>query len=545
MPGHRRRTTPDKERFVNRSIKAVVATAVAIVAVIASAGAALAADNPFQAVATTDPAFEAVVRLYDAGYINGYPSTYFDGEHPVTRYELAVIADRAVTNIEADLKNPATATHVTQEDIANARIVVDAFALEIADLQLKATALTPPPAGGSPSDKAQIHLYSYLRAPGTYTDNVTAVTPNGATIARNTAISDGVSNYVTGSNSRGTGIQVLRLSVSGNLDPQTSYAIRLENKNYFGQANVNGFDNINPSISTYNDQGLLRLNYFFFKYQFAHSPVYVVGGKYQMQEDLGLAFSNDYYNGAMIGTSGRLSTFVGFGEQGGPDLGSNSPFAYVPSGLATTGSVPHTQFAVNTHAEYQASPKLSIGASIIDLSALPQKIYSPAKLNFVSFNQPLAAGSIALTYAISPTQTFAIEGLQRLGNNPVTKRGWADNHALWVQYVLGSTTPAANINNLELGYAGTGYNSVVNNNTGLNGTPFYTGYYTAQANDRHMFYTGLNHFVSSNLRVSIDYVAWGLNVPEPLVPNGTSIPDGSMMTTNDNSALFINTQLTL
>lgn len=527
----------------------IATVAAAIAAMSVQTGAALAGDNPFNEVQPTDPAYKAVVRLYTAGYINGYPSTYFDGEHPVTRYELAVIADRAVTNIEADLKNPATATHVTPDDIANARVLVDAFSAEIADLQAHAAALPaaaqPTPTLGSALDKAQIHLYSYLRAPGTYTDDVTAVTPAGTPIAANTAITDGVSNYVTGANSRGTGIQVMRLSVTGNLDPQTSYGIRLENKNYFGQANVNGFDNINPSISTYNDQGLLRLNFFFFKYQFVHSPVYVVGGKYQMQEDLGLAFSNDYYNGAMIGTTGRLSTFIGFGEQGGPDLGSNSPFAYVPTGLATAGSVPHTQFAVNVHAEDQVSSKLSIGASIIDLSALPQKIYSAAKLNFVSFNQPLAAGSVALTYAMTPTQSFAVEGLQRFGNDPTTEQGWKDNHAVWLQYVLGSTTPAANVNNLELGYAGTGYNSVVNNNTGLNGTPFYTGYYTAQANDRHMFYTGLNHFVNGNLRVSLDYVDWGLNVSEPIVPNGKNIPDGSMMTANDNRALFLNTQLTL
>lgn len=530
---------------MNRMLRTGLAAVAAVFAALSvQTGAARAADNPFQVVQPTDPAYKAVVRLYDAGYISGYPSTYFDGEHPVTRYELAVIANRAVSDIEADLKNPATAAHVTQDDIANARILVDSFSVQIADLQKMAAAL-PPPAPASALDKAQIHLYSYLRAPGTYTEDVNAVTPTGTPIAKNTAITDGVSNYVTGSNSRGTGIQVLRLSINGNLDPQTSYGIRLENKNYFGQANVNGLDNINPSITTYNDQGFLRLNYFFFKYQLVHSPVYVVGGKYQMQEDLGLAFSNDYYNGAMIGTTGRLSTFIGFGEQGGPDLGSNSPFAYVPTGLASAGSVPHTQFAVNTHAEYQASSKVSIGASIIDLSALPQKIYSPAALNFVSFNQPLAAGSLALTYSISPTQTFAVEGLERLGNNPVTKKGWTDNKALWAQYVIGSTTAAANVNNLELGYVGTGYYSVVNNNTGLNGTPFYTGYYTAQANDRHMFYTGLNHFVSGNLRVSVDYVNWGLNVPEPIVPNGKNIPNGSMMTTNDNRALFLNTQVTL
>jgi hypothetical protein len=44
--------------------------------------------------------------------------------------------------------------------------------------------------------------------------------------------------------------------------------------------------------------------------------------------------------------------------------------------------------------------------------------------------------------------------------------------------------------------------------------------------------------------VSLDLVTWGLNVPEPIVPSKT-ISNGSYMATNDNRALFLNTQVTL
>lgn len=506
---------------------------------------ACADENPFQDVAPSDPAYKAVLRLNEAGFVKGFPAGYFNGKRPITRFEMAIVVDRVVTQLEAELQATDAGFRVTQDNIADAKFLLDQYGAQIKDLKAKQDALQQTTSGlAATLDKAQIHFYSYLRAPGTYRDTVAAFTPTGVALPLNTLISDGVSNYVTGTNTRGTGIQVLRFIISGNLDKQTSYGIRLENKNYFGQSNVSGLDNINPSITTYNDQGLLRLNYFFFRYQFAHSPAYVVGGKYQMSEGLGLAYSNDYYNGAMVGFSGRLNGFIGFGEQGGPDLGSNSPFAYVPTGLASTGAVPHTQFAVNAHLENQLTGKISLGVSLIDLQALPQKIYSPVKLDFESFNQPLAAGSAAITYAISPFQSLSVEGLKRFGNDPVTKQAWKDNRAIWAQYVLGSSTAIADSNNLELGYVGTGYNSVVNNNTGLNGTPFYTGYYTAQANDRHMFYAALNHYVSANLRVSLDIVSWGLNVPEPIVPS-SSIPKGSFMTTNDNRAVFLNTQVTL
>lgn len=508
--------------------------------------AAAAADpNPFDDVSPSDPAYQAVVRLYHEGLIKGYPNGYFDGKRLITRYEMAIIVDRAVTELEAQLGTTQTAFQVTQDEIADARYLLNTYGDQIKGIQAKQAALTQTTTTlASTLDKAQIHFYSYLRAPGTYSETVTATTPTGATLPANTLITDGVSNYVTGTNARGTGIQVLRLIVSGNLDKQTSYAIRLENKNYFGQANVNGLDTLNPTETAYNDQGFLRLNYFYARYQFSHSPLYAIGGKYPMSEDLGLAYSNDYYNGGLLGFTGRLNGFIGFGEQGGPDLGSTSPFAYVPTGAASTGSLPHTQFAVNGHLEEQFSPKFSLGANFIDLQALPQKIYSPKALNFISFNQPLAAGSIAANASFTPFQALSVEYLERFGDNPVTKQGWTDNHALWAQYVLGSSTAIANANNLELGFARTGSNSVVNNNTGLNGTPFYTGYYTAQANDRHMVYAGLNHFVSTNLRVSIDYVTWGLNVPELIVPSKT-IPAGSVMSVNNNHAVFLNTQVTL
>ena len=81
---------------------------------------------------------------------------------------------------------------------------------------------------------------------------------------------------------------------------------------------------------------------------------------------------------------------------------------------------------------------------------------------------------------------------------------------------------------------------MINGNTGLNGTPFYTYYYTGQANDRRMTYGSVFHYVGNNLRVGLTYLNWGLNVPEPLVPS-SSIPQGSSLQTNDNRALFLQT----
>ena len=524
---------------------AAPAAAAAAPAAVAAAPAVAAGDasNPFTDVSPSDPAFQAIVRLHDAGYLQGYPDGYFHGKRSITRYEMAVLVDRVVSEMEFQLDNPAGAMKVTERSVADAKLLLDSYGAQIKDLQTKEASLEKTVSGmASTLDRAQVHLYAYVRAPGTYTETVNAFGPNGTPFKRSTSVSDGVSSYNEGTNARGTGLQVIRLSLTGNLDKQSSYVIRIENKNYYGQANVNGLDTVTPTTNSYNDQGLLRINYAYLKYNFKNSPLYVIGGKYGASGDLGLTFSNDYFNGAQLGASGRVNGFVGFGQQNGPDLGSTSPFAYVPTGTASTGATPHTQFAWMTHVGWTATPQLTLGANILDQSALPQKIWSTSKQNFLSFNQPLAAGSIAATYKFSKAATLAIEGLQRFGNDPTTNSAWQDRRALWVQGLLGNSTAADGNVYGELGYAGTGANSVINGNTGLNGTPFYTYYYTGQANDRRMTYGSLYRYVGNNLRVGLTYLNWGLNVPEPLVPS-TSIPKGSYLGTNDNRALFLSTQV--
>ncbi len=505
--------------------------------------AAADSSNPFADVSPSDPAYQAIVRLHDAGYLQGYPDGYFHGKRPITRYEMSILVDRVVSEMEYQLDNPAGAMKVTQRSVADAKLLLDQYGTQISDLQTKQTALAQQVTTlAANADRAQVHLYSYVREPGTYTETVSAFNNKGVPFKANTAVSDGTTTYNQGTNARGTGLEVIRLIVSGNLDKQTSYAVRLENKNYFGQANVNGFDNVTPTTSTYNDQGVLRLNYAYIKYNFKNSPLYTLVGKYSASGDLGLTFSNDYFNGGQLGFNGRVNGFVGFGQQNGPDLGSNLPFGYVPTGTASAGSTPHTQFAWMSHVGWATTNKLTLGADILNQSALPQKIWSASKENFLSFNQPLAAGSVAASYKFSPDATLSVEGLERFGDDPTTHSAWADRRGIWAQGLVGNSTAADGNTYAELGYVGTGYNSVINGNTGLNGTPFYTYYYTSQANDRRMTYGSLYHYVGNNLRVGITYLNWGLNVPEPLVP-GTGIPAGSYLQTNDNRALFLSTQL--
>lgn len=517
------------------SIASWLAAAIGAVTLMAAALPAFADDpnNPFNDVSPNDPAFAAIVRLHDDGYLQGYPDGYFHGSRPITRYEMAQLIDRVVGELEYQLKDPNGAMRVAQRDIAAAKLLLDTYGGQIKDLQ---TAVAN---HQSILDRTQIHLYYYQRAPGYYEENVKAFAPGGAPIPDGTVVSDGLQKYTVGHNKRGIGLNVTRLIFSGNFDKQTSYYIRLENKNFFGQQNVNGLNN--TPFNNYNTQGFLRINQAYARYNFPNTPFYLVGGKYTVRAGpTGLNIDNDYYNGGLAGYNGKYwDAWVGYGQVGGPDLGSGNPFDYVPG--PQPSAQPNTQFQVVAHMGGYVGKKLRVDSSLAQLQAYPHKVYNTSTGTFVSTNAPFATGSLGLSYIFTPWAQLQWEGLLRFGNDPVNGGAWKDNKAMWGVAYLGNNAPLANNNFAEVGFIGTGYASTLPEETFVNGTPFYTYNVSGQPNDRRLWYLGAHHWINSNVRVGLNYVTWGLNTPLPINVSGTALPPGSFIGTNQNNYLFANT----
>ena len=86
------------------------------------------ASNPFADVPANHWAYDAVRQLAADGYIQGYPDGQYKGQRPMTRYEAAVLTDRAVRSIEAKL---AQLQQVEQRDIAAVRALINAFRPEL------------------------------------------------------------------------------------------------------------------------------------------------------------------------------------------------------------------------------------------------------------------------------------------------------------------------------------------------------------------------------------------------------------------------------
>jgi hypothetical protein len=105
-----------------------------------------AAAEGFKDVPTTHWAYPALQQLQADGIVIGYPDGYFRGKRQITRYEIAAITARAIKHVQELLANAATAPHVSPDDIATLRKLIDDNTAQLAAVQyrdLEPSAVSP------------------------------------------------------------------------------------------------------------------------------------------------------------------------------------------------------------------------------------------------------------------------------------------------------------------------------------------------------------------------------------------------------------------
>jgi hypothetical protein len=185
-------------------------------------------------------AYQAIVDLVHDGIIVGYPDGTFKGARPLTRYEAAVLVERAVQYLTKKLGSP-QAAEVTQADIDKLRALLDEFKGDIDSLKLRVSDIDDRlKKVEATQDRAKIGLIYFIR-PGNFQDQVSAYTANGAPTPPNVVLTPSSGNtttgpggnasqnrYITGNTGNGYGYQLLRVLLDGNIDKRTSYHIRVE-----------------------------------------------------------------------------------------------------------------------------------------------------------------------------------------------------------------------------------------------------------------------------------------------------------------------------
>ncbi len=303
-------------------------------------------------------AYQSIIDLVNDGIIVGYPDGTFKGGRPLTRYEAAVMVERAVQYLTKKLANPQTASDISQKDIDALRALLDEFRGDIIALKLRVDDLDSRMKTVEGTQKAIVAkqqdmeatqnrakfgvvLYDRAGSVNNATAAYTGAFPSGAPgcvaaglspcggqlgLPAGTPLTGGnpgansgnqgnSNKYLAGANSQGYGYQLLRLSLDGTLDPTLSYHLRIENRLFWdaptqqlgSSANFpGGTVNTTPAltgISTVNgypSNTSVRLNYAYAQYNDPKGFNATVGRLNETDGTLGLLWA-DQWNGGTLG----------------------------------------------------------------------------------------------------------------------------------------------------------------------------------------------------------------------------------------------------
>jgi hypothetical protein len=514
--------------------------------------------NAFKDVPPNSWAYQAIAALAADGVIEGYPDGTFKGARPLTRYEAAVIVERAIEYVSKKLANPQTAPSVSPADLDKLRALLDEFRGDIDALKLKVADLDARVKKVEDTQKAQqIHVLYFLRAPGTFQEDVSGYAGNGHALPTNTALTTGPSlgggynvgrnSLQTGSYDHGAGYQVLRVFFDGQADANVSYHFRLEQRYYFDNASNNGSSNgtrgtsssapnlcsgsVGAAITTcggdYPGNTTLRLNYANMKYEKDGFSA-TVGRYFEINDSLGLNFA-DYFNGVELGyAKNGVTAKAGYGFQSaaGSDAGYSSQFLFGTLGYAVTKKI-------NIQGTYATdiNPTTTLWNPSAPITGSPYGgLYETA-------NHSITTGSLYGDYTPTKNLTFAIEGEHRFGKDPYTGANWQQNNAVWAQVQAGAFKANPYHSYVEGGFIQSGFNSL-SGHTNIIGTTNYEQFYIANPLGYRVEYGGAHYWVSKNARVGLDLVHFDL-IPGTDIPASTATCPGCYISHDSGTGIFL------
>jgi S-layer homology domain len=280
--------------------------------------------------------YQAVQRLTADGIISGYPDKTFKGDRPLTRYEMAVIADRAVHALEAEM---ALGKPVAKDDLDAVRRLLAEYAHEVEGVQQQVAVLEQRvdttaktvTAQGRQLRSARIGINAWIR-PGSYTETLSAINgptsrvagqaPNRTLTSGNVTFSPGHGNTSSTTLStkpvdHGALWQDMRLAVSGDVDRHIGYQFRIEQAMYgeqpSGQTTTNPAFCINsactPIAGTQDFPSNLPVRLNVAELTYRSGPLFVKAGRFTLNSgrwnESGLVYGGVQDNGVQVGYRDR------------------------------------------------------------------------------------------------------------------------------------------------------------------------------------------------------------------------------------------------
>jgi hypothetical protein len=577
----------------------------------AATARAATARAQLESVAAADPAYGELRVLRADGFLAKHDVVALLAQRLLTRYEVAALANDAAQEMRARLTQSAQTTTstqtttalapttVSQADIDAMKGLLDRYGSDIDQLKADVVALWD--ATGRTHDQVQalqrqadrqkINVTYFLRAPGIFTDHVTAynggsnlVAANGAAVSPFSLLPGGIPLTVgnnpgqigqnplqTGDYGHGTGYQVLRMLFTGAVSDTLQYRVRLENRYYFD--NVAGQNATTPQYcastpcgNDYPGNAALRINFANVLFTTPGKQLAFTAGRY-LQGEGPRGFANDhsslalgpndgppglnfedYFNGAAAAyRNGPLDVQAGYGFL-------NTALSNTGGALGTTGQSYFGQAA------YAINPHIAIGATLLaNQNYAGQQYFNPNQTlkdsngftivdanglpitgAYVNGNASYQTGTAYGIYR-SGKMHVAGELLHRFGNDPFRHSHWTDPDAFWLQTRYGFVDSHPGGNYGEFGLIQSGLNSTPPQ-TKVVATPGYQQFYVNNPNGYRIAFLGVHHWFTSNARIGLEYQHYDL-IPNTTLPASSVNCPGCLVTKDRKDALLFETLL--
>ena len=501
-----------------------------------------ATQNPFVDVSPNNWAYQAIIQLHNDGLLNGYPDGYFKGKRSLTRYEIAVLTQRVVDKIEADLSDTSKATKVNSDDIALARKLLDEYGTELSSIKHELDAVkVESDANAAQLRRATLHVQYYGR-PGIYGERSTIVDGYGNEVSNGTKGLYGTA-FATqnspltnadlrqdGSVRHGTGYQILRVGLSGDLGNNVSYETRLSNDLYF--------DTVNSSSTNG-----LTLDFADIKWQGPNGWNLTAGRFPAKNSSIGLLY-DDYFNGARVGyVKNRFSGDLGYSFNA---AAQSNTVGSVLAGGTGSGQASQTVFL---HGNYTFSKKIDGGVTYVSdifptngASAFAYDPVTGIAVEHAVGAKPQSGVSVNANVQVNSKLALQGELARHTGKDPITGDKYVQPSAFWGKAFYGNTKPSVNHNFAEAGYIVAGVNGLSPHSSTFGLGDDYQQFYAGSLDGYHLVYLGAHHYLSDNTRIGLVYQRFALNpgveLPQALNLSGN---DTTFLSHDQGQALFLET----
>ncbi|HEV2037827.1 MAG TPA: hypothetical protein VGQ96_04395 [Candidatus Eremiobacteraceae bacterium] len=497
--------------------------------------------NPFELLSPDSPEIAALKVLAKDGFITQNAQPLADGK-PIMRYQAAMMAAEAITTAET-MVHQGKVVAINKMDVAALQQTFESFKADLSTLKGRVDTLDTRVAAVEQSQASmheemtkldqtvaavvpektkagfELHGEFRVRPVNSFSQSSAGTDVTGAPLAKSTFVSTSGFNGATvpiGNNGFGQMEARLRLIGTGTISDTAKFIIRLSTEENAGANNGLG--------------SWVHNDFDFFEYNLPQSSWNFYGGKllYCCNTPWLPDGSGLIADAVPIGVAAKWTSmnkrWSAWGSAGSVKNAETTPTQLQPNGPGLTQNV--TAFHLESHvgSVLLAYQYLGLNSQAVTNFIVPAGS-PPTSGSTVTAFGPVTVGSLFINGNITPQFNAQAEFLLRYGNDPTTRKGYADPSAWLVDLAYGSSALWHSQGTAR--YVRTGKNSVLNGFSIINSVDsMWNAQFLPNATNVQLYELGYFYQFDKNGNLGLQYGHSSLATSQPGTNGSTLTSDG-------------------